>query len=104
MFSPDGNRVVTASFDETARIWTVAGPPLVEFVCSQLAEKTMTDDERQRFGVQDTGRLCQVVDVENVPKAPALIASGFWDTFELGLSSIFREIRKLQPAPWAEEE
>jgi WD40 repeat protein len=47
-FSPDGKRVVTASYDNTARIWPVDLLPIAE----NRRPRDLTPEERDRFEIE----------------------------------------------------
>jgi WD40 repeat protein len=58
-FSPDGSRIVTASLDNTARIWDVrleTMPPkgLLEEACARLGETKLTRDEMRLAGYPES--------------------------------------------------
>jgi WD40 repeat protein len=59
-FSPDGSRIVTASFDGTARIWdvrlqTMSANDLIAEACVRLAGLTkLTRDEMRLAGYPDS--------------------------------------------------
>lgn len=66
-FSPDGSRIVTASYDKTARIWdvhfaTMSVKGLLAEVCARrlAAISTMTRDEMRRAGYPDSEPLIDV--------------------------------------------
>jgi WD40 repeat protein len=49
-FSPDGTKVVTTSWDKTARLWDVprSGQELIDRA-RQSVQRSLTSDERRRF-------------------------------------------------------
>ena len=59
-FSPDGSRIVTASWDKTARIWdahlqTMSVRSLLAEVCARLTGSTkLTRDEMRLAGYPDS--------------------------------------------------
>jgi WD40 repeat protein len=53
-FSPDGSRVVTTSWDRTARVWLVSIEDLLKLAESLIQREppTFTPEERVRFGIE----------------------------------------------------
>jgi WD40 repeat protein len=53
-FSPDGKYIVTASFDETARLWLADLFDTIQAVCTLLTRDLMPE-ERNQFDISDQG-------------------------------------------------
>ncbi len=56
-FSPDGKYILTASDDNTARLWLVDLNDTIRDVCALLT-RDLTPDERVEFGISDLGPTC----------------------------------------------
>jgi WD40 repeat protein len=74
-FSPDGTRIVTASDDNTARIWNspaLDAGDVFAIACRDLGNKTDLADLAQRYGLTELKPICgsnapNKVDVGNIP-------------------------------------
>jgi hypothetical protein len=52
-FSPDGSRVVTASDDNTARMWLVSSKELAKIACRRITEN-ITAQEWKLYGLDES--------------------------------------------------
>jgi WD40 repeat protein len=57
VFSPDGKYILTASEDNTARIWLTDLDETIRAVCALLT-RDLTPEERIQFGITDEGPTC----------------------------------------------
>jgi len=57
VFSPDGQYVLTASDDRTARLWETAMQGLINRACARLF-RDLTTNERRQYGLTDTAPTC----------------------------------------------
>jgi WD40 repeat protein len=57
VFSPDGQYVLTASDDNTARLWHTDYHATISAVCGVLT-RDLTLDERTQYGISDPGPTC----------------------------------------------
>jgi WD40 repeat protein len=60
-FSPDGTRVVTASRDNTARIWDISSIPkgnIFRIACAWLPDHDLTDIARD-YGLTNLEPICE---------------------------------------------
>jgi len=56
-FSPDGQYLLTASNDNTARLWLTDLNDTIRAVCALLT-RDLTPTERTQFGISDQGPTC----------------------------------------------
>jgi WD40 repeat protein len=56
-FSPDGQYILTASNDNTARLWLTDLNDTIRAVCALLT-RDLTPTERTQFGISDQGPTC----------------------------------------------
>ena len=60
-FSPDGARIVTASKDDTARVWDVSGIPkgnLFQIACAWLPDHDLTGIAKD-YGLTKLDPICE---------------------------------------------
>jgi WD40 repeat protein len=60
-FSPDGARIVTASKDDTARVWDVSGIPkgnLFQIACAWLPDHDLTGIAKD-YGLTNLDPICE---------------------------------------------
>ena len=60
-FSPDGTRVVTASYDKTARLWDVGSIPkgnIFQVACAWLPDHDLTNIARD-YGLTNLEPICR---------------------------------------------
>jgi WD40 repeat protein len=56
-FSADGKYVLTASQDQTARLWYTDYHDTIHYLCGLLTGD-LTPDERTQYGIADQGPTC----------------------------------------------
>ena len=60
-FSPDGNRIATASWDYTGRVWDISslekGDPF-QIACQRLGNNTDLADVEARYGLSKLPPIC----------------------------------------------
>jgi len=56
-FSPDGKYILTASEDNTARLWLTDLQDTIRSVCALLT-RDLTPEERLQFGISDQEPTC----------------------------------------------
>jgi WD40 repeat protein len=58
-FSPDGKFILTASNDNTARLWLTDIKDTINEICALLT-RDLTPEERVQFGISDQGPTCPI--------------------------------------------
>jgi WD40 repeat protein len=58
-FSPNGEYLLTGSYDGIARLWAIDYHDTIQFLCARLS-RDLTDYERAQYDIADAAPPCPV--------------------------------------------
>ena len=65
-YSPDGQFIVTASDDGTARIWDADYRDFITYACTRVS-RDLTENEKDEYGIVDDTPTCETFGASNQP-------------------------------------